>query len=74
MFPWYVTVFLAFALIAVAPGYEIIIGGIVIDFLYGVVTPSLFFSPFSFTVFFVIVYILSHFIKKRLVFYQNSRE
>ncbi len=65
--PWYITVILALTLIMIAPGYEIIIGGMILDFLYGVITPSLFFSPFSFTIFFLITYIFSHFIKKRLV-------
>lgn len=72
LFPWYATVFFAFLLIAVSPGYEIIIGGLILDFVYGVVVPDFFSSPFSFTVFFGIVYILSYFIKKRLVFYQDD--
>lgn len=72
LFPWYITVFFALALVIVAPGYEIIIGGLIIDFIYGAVVPSFYTSPFSFTVFFGLIYIGSYFIKKRLVFYQDD--
>jgi hypothetical protein len=73
LFPWYVTIAFGIALVAVAPGYEIIIGGLVLDFVYGAVVPSFFTSPFSFTIFFVLIYIGSRIIKKRLVFYQDEQ-
>jgi len=51
LFPWYITVLFALALVAVAPGYEIIIGGLVLDFVYGAVVQAflqvLFHSLFS---------------------------
>ena len=72
IFPWYITVLLALTLVVVAPGYEIIIGGLVLDFVYGAVVPSFFTSPFSFTIFFTLIYIGSYFIKKRLVFYEEK--
>jgi len=74
LFPWYVTVLCALTLLILSPGYEIIIGGLVLDFLYGAVVPDLFSSPFSFTIFFTLMYIGSRFIKKRLVFYQDGKE
>jgi len=73
LFPWYVTILFAFALVAVAPGYEIIIGGLILDFVYGAVVPNFFTSPFSFTIFFGLLYLGSHIIKKRLVFYQDEQ-
>lgn len=67
LFPWYVTVFFALALVVVAPGYEIVIGGLVLDLVYGTVVPSFFTSPFTFTILFGLTYIVSYFIKKRLI-------
>ncbi len=72
LFPWYLTVLFALALIIVSPGYEIVIGGLIIDFIYGVSVPSFFTSPFSFTIFFSLVYVASYFIKKYLVFYDDK--
>ncbi|MFC1730661.1 hypothetical protein ACFL6I_10040 [candidate division KSB1 bacterium] len=64
----------ALLLLAVAPGYEIIIGGLVLDFVYGAVVPSFFSSPFSFTIFFSLIYLGSYIIKKRLVFFEDDQK
>lgn len=74
IFPWYATVFFSLLLIVVAPGYEIIVGGLVLDFLYGTSVPDFLTSPFSFTILFTFIYISSCIIKKRLVFYQDIKK
>jgi hypothetical protein len=69
--PWYINIFFAIALTIVSSGYEIIIGGLIIDLIYGASVPEFFTSPFSFTIFFGILYFCSYFIKKQLIFYQS---
>ncbi|MEX0651904.1 MAG: hypothetical protein WD509_02300 [Candidatus Paceibacterota bacterium] len=73
LFPWYITIFLGIVLLAVAPGYEVILGGLVLDFIYGAVVPSFFTSPFSFTLFFALLYSISYVVKGRLVFYKDAQ-
>lgn len=73
IFPWYATVCFALLLLAVAPGYEIIMGGLILDFTYGTIVPDFFTSPFSFTIFFTLMFIVSYILKKHLVFYQDDK-
>ena len=68
-FPWFVTTLLALALLAVSSGYEVVFGGLMLDFLYGTDVPSYIGSPFLFTIFFAILFVAGFYIKKHLIFY-----
>lgn len=69
-FPWFVTVLLGLLLVVRYPAYEVVLGGLMLDFLYGASVPSFHIGPYLFTIFFSATLVLSIYIKQKLVFYQ----
>ena len=71
LFPWYISVLLSVVLLVLFNAYEVILGGLLLDTLYGTPILGYFDSESLFTLLFVILYILSFYIKKQLIFYHE---
>lgn len=74
--PWWVSVLFALALLYYFKSFnEIILFGLVIDILYNKFSPGVWdifnFFGFRFTFFFLILLLISYFVKKRLKFYSK---
>jgi len=73
LFPWFVTVLLGIALLFLSSGYEVILGGVLLDLLYAAPAPAFFNTTFLFTGVFFVLALLAFFIKKQLMMYPQSR-
>ncbi len=70
--PWWLTWVLAILLLFYYPVYyEIIAWGIIYDSLYGVSLPEFWNIKYIFTIFSIVIFIISLFIKKRLIVYES---
>ena len=67
------TVLLGIALLFLSSGYEVILGGVLLDLLYAAPAPTFFNTAFLFTVVFFVLALLAFFIKKQLMMYPQSR-
>lgn len=70
LLPWWVSVILGIALLFYFKNYsEIIVFGLIMDIYYAKLAPSFNIFDYKLTLFFLTLYIFSHFLKKRLKFY-----
>jgi len=66
---WWVTAIVAIGFLFKFRAYEIILWGIFADVLYGASVPSFYNIEFLFTIGAIVFFILSYFLKKKLMFY-----
>jgi hypothetical protein len=68
--PWWLSVALGIALLFYFKNYsEVIVFGLIMDIYYAKLAPSFNIFDYKLTLFFIILYFISHFLKKRLKFY-----
>lgn len=70
--PWQLTVMFAVLLLLYAESYEVLIGGLLMDILYGAPSPGYLHSTLIFTIVFTLLFIGVFYLKRQLVFYNNS--
>ncbi len=70
---WWLTWIVAIALLFYFPiYYEIILWGVIYDALYGIALPEFWNIRFIFTIFSIILFILSIVLRKRLIIYDDK--
>lgn len=67
--PWWVTVIVAMVFLSKFKAYEIIFWGVFVDILYSASVPSFLNIEYLFTITFIVLLIISHYLKRRLMFY-----
>lgn len=67
--PWWVTVIVAMVFLSKFKAYEIIFWGVFADILYNASVPSFLNIEYLFTITFIVLLIISHYLKRRLMFY-----
>jgi len=68
--PWWVSVLFGIAVLYYFKTYyEVIIFGLLLDIYYGHFSTTFHLQDYRFTILFVVLWIFSHYIKKRLKFY-----
>jgi hypothetical protein len=67
--PWWVTAIIAVGFLFKFKAYEVILWGVFADILYSSPAPSFYNIEFLFTIGAVVFFVLTYFIKKRLMFY-----
>lgn len=71
LLPWFVTLLIGVTLLVYTAGYEVVVGGLVIDLVYGTGF-SVFHIPFFFTLLFSSLFVLSHILKRHLIVYTKD--
>ena len=69
-FPWWVSFALATVLLLLKPTYEVLVGALLIDLLYGNFE-TLSDVVISFTVGAALLFLLIHYLRDKLIFYEN---
>jgi hypothetical protein len=70
--PWWVSVLLGIGLLFYAESYEVIIGGFLMDILYGAPIPVYpFQGMYFFTILFLLLFIAIFYLKGHLIFYRR---
>jgi len=65
-FPWWLSVFLALVLSIPHDAYEVLLGGVLMDALYGAPVPALFDLPIIFTLLFAAFFFAGAYLRPRL--------
>lgn len=65
--PWVATLLIALAVLAVRPGYEVIVAGLALDLLYGDSGVYGISTPFLSTLCAVVLFFTAHFIKRNFI-------
>ncbi len=67
--PWWITIIFAIGFLFMFNAYEIMLWGILADLLYGAPVESFYKIQFLFTIGFMLFFVASYFLKKKLMFY-----
>lgn len=67
--PWWITVIVAIAFLFFFNAYEVLLWGLLGDFLYSTQIPDFFNIEFLFTIIFFLFFVGAFFLKKRLIIY-----
>lgn len=70
-FPWWITLGIVLILLAIYNAYEVIVWGVFADALYSIPLVEFFNIQFIFTITFVLLLVISSFLKKKVIFYNS---
>ncbi len=72
--PWWLSIILGVALLFYFKSYsEIVLFALIMDIYYAKLAPSFNIFDYKTTLFFIVLLIISHFVKKHLKFYSNKQ-